>query len=219
MPVALTISELADRSRTPVSSIKFYLREALLPVGDLEAEHRAFYGHRHLRRLQLIQVLRDVGKLPIPVIRDVCKLLDGDGGRDRATVIARVIDALGRKPRGSAPSREVTAARREVIRMLGAKRMRVRSDARSVRDLADALVALRQVIGPEVSASAFEPYLDAMCALATRDFELNKHLVVDSASAAVGATYATVLWEPVLLLLRRIAHEHVAVKTFRRKKA
>jgi hypothetical protein len=53
-----------------------------------------------------------------------------------------------------------------------------------------------------------------MCALAERDFEENKHLVRDAASAALGATFGTVLWEPILILLRRIAHEHVAAKTF-----
>ena len=87
----------------------------------------------------------------------------------------------------------------------------------AVVDLADALVGLRHTLGPDISASVFVPYLEAMCALAEKDFETNKHLVTDAASAAVGATLGTVLWEPILLLLRRIAHEHVAVRTFGRK--
>jgi DNA-binding transcriptional MerR regulator len=209
-----TVSELSEHARTPVSSIKYYLREALLQPGNLEAEHRAFYDHAHVRRLLLIQALRDVAGLPIPAIRDICKQLDGERGRDLARVVGCVIDALGRREAGSAPAH----ARREVVRMLAANGVHVRRHAKSVTDLADALVGLRQVLGTELPASVFEPYLDAMCRLATRDFKANKHLVSDASSAAFGATLATVLWEPILLLLRRIAFEHVAVKTFHPRK-
>jgi DNA-binding transcriptional MerR regulator len=210
---ALTVSDLAARSKTPISSIKFYLREGLLPAGDLEADHRAFYGEVHVRRLYLVQVLRDVAGLAIPAIRDICKLLDGEGGRDLSMVISHVIDALGRRD-PLASGREAAAARREVFDLLHGRGVHVRRNARAVVDLADALLGLRRTLGADVPAEAFVPYLEAMCALAEKDFEANKHLVSDAASAAVGATFGTVLWEPILLLLRRIAHEHVAVKTF-----
>ncbi len=211
-----TVSELAERSRTPLSSIKFYLREGLLPAGDLEASHRAFYGDLHVRRLDLIRVLREVAGLAVPAIRDICKLLDGEGGRDLSKVIAHVIDALGR--RGSlATGREAAAARREVFDMLDERGVHVRRSAKAVVDLADALVGLRRTLGSDVPVEALAPYLDAMCALAERDFEENRHLARDAASAALGATFGTVLWEPILILLRRIAHEHVAVKTFGNK--
>jgi DNA-binding transcriptional MerR regulator len=210
---AFTVSELAELSETPLSSIKFYLREELLPQGDMTATRRAFYGEAHLHRLRLIKVLREVAGLSVPAIRDICTLLDGEGGRDLSRVIAHVIDALGRRE-SPTTGREAAAARRDVIALLDAKGIRVRRNARAVLDLADALVGLRRTLGPEVSASAFVPYLDAMCSLAARDFEDNQHLVTDAASAALGATYGTVLWEPVLLLLRRIAHEHVAAQVF-----
>jgi DNA-binding transcriptional MerR regulator len=210
---ALTVSDLAKRSKTPISSIKFYLREGLLPAGNPEASHRAFYSDAHVRRLYLIQVLRDVAGLAIPVIRDIGKLLDGEGGNDVSNVIAHVIDALGQREALSA-GREAVAARREVFDILYARGLHVRRNAKAVVDLADALLGLRRTLGCDLSAAAFVPYLDAMCALAEKDFETNQHLVVDAASAALGATFGTVLWEPILLLLRRIAHEHVAVKTF-----
>lgn len=209
----LTVSQLVRQSQTPLSTIKFYLREGLLSPGDLQAAHRAFYREAHVQRLRLIQVLREVGRLPIPAIRDICRLLDEEGGRDWARVIAQVIDALGRRePLAHDP--EALGARREVLRLLAAKGIRVRRNSRAVADLASALLGLRRTLGADVSADAFVPYLDAMCALAERDFEANKHLVTSAASAAVGATFATVLWEPVLLLLRRIAHEHITAMMF-----
>jgi DNA-binding transcriptional MerR regulator len=210
---AFTVSELAKRSGTPLSSIKFYLREELLPPANLNASHRAFYSEVHLRRLPVIKVLREVAGLSIPAIREICTLLDGEGSRDLFKVIVHVIDALGRRE-ARAPSRDVLAARKDVLETLEAKGIRVRRNARAVLDLADALVGLRHTLGPDVSASVFLPYLDAMRALAKSDFEANQHLVTDAASAALGATYGTVLWEPVLLLLRRIAHEHEAMQVF-----
>jgi DNA-binding transcriptional MerR regulator len=216
-PERLTVSELAERARTSIPSIKFYVREGILRPGDLSANHRAFYDDTHVRRLRLIHVLRQVGGLGMPSIRDVCKLLDAKGSRRIDTIIAHVIDSLGRRGgRRSVPTEpEAARAHREVLRLLEAREIRVRREASAVADLANALVGLRHVIGPNVSADDFVPYLDAMCALAKQDFESNRHLVTDPASAGVAATFATVLWEPVLILLRRIAHEHVATETFR----
>jgi DNA-binding transcriptional MerR regulator len=206
-----TISELSTCADTPISTIKFYAREGVLPSGNRSAEHRAFYDESHVRRLRVIQALRLVGGLSMTAIREICALLDRDGGVSLGSVVAHVIDALGTRPDGAAaPEPEAMAALREVQRVLDAQGIRVRKSARAVGDLANALVRLRRVFGPDLSAEQFVPYLEAMRALAERDFEVHRGLVTDAASAAVGATFATVLWEPVLLLLRRIAYEHVA---------
>jgi Transposase zinc-binding domain len=50
--------------------------------------------------------------------------------------------------------------------------------------------------------------------VAEQDFAANGHLVTDAASAGIAATFGTVLWEPILLVLRRIAHEDVSARTF-----
>ena len=214
------MSELAGRAGTPVSTIKFYVRERLLSPGNLDAPHRAFYDDSHVRRLQLIGVLRDVAELPLARVKSLCRVLDRDAARDDVSkVIAHVIDAIARRgPVRAATTAEMRAARRQVLEMLAGRGIQVRGTARSVTELAGALVGLRKMLGSGVTAESFVPYLDAMCALAERDFAENRHLVVDAASAAVGATYATVLWEPVLILLRRIAHEHLGVKTFGRNR-
>ncbi len=211
----LTVSQLSERSATPISSIKFYAREGLLPQADLRAPHRAFYDEGHVRRLRLVQALRQVAGLPLDRVRRLCRTIDRARDEGTARVIARVIDAVAR--RGSMPAvtlGELRASRREVLAMLGERGVQVRSGARAVTELAQALVCLRKTIDPAIAADAFLPYLDAMCALAERDVEANRHLVVDATTAAFGATLGTVLWEPVLVLLRRIAFEHVAARTF-----
>ncbi len=124
-------------------------------------------------------------------------------------MIPKTIDALGRR---SKPAPITAEARAEVARFLAKKRVRVRPRARAVADLAASLVVLRAAIGPEVPVDAFEPYLDAMRALAARDFEENAHLVTSKTRGAYAATLAIVLWEPILLVLRRIAFEDVCAR-------
>jgi DNA-binding transcriptional MerR regulator len=216
----LTISELSAASRTSVATIKFYLREGLLPEADLSAERRAFYGEVHLRRLRVIFALRAVGGLSVQTIREICRVLDGRGPRPVPEAVARTMDALARRPK-SGRTREVATARAELLEFLQSKDLRVRPRAGTLVDLAAALVALRHVIGPEVGPRELEPYLDAMCALADRDYRANRHLFADPAAApeaaALAAVLGTVLWEPVLVLLRRVALEHVAQREGKQK--
>ncbi len=212
-----TVSELARKSATPLATIKFYLREGLIPQGNLRAAHRAFYDERHLRRVELVRAMRDIAGLSMTAMRGVCRLLDGEGMRDFVTVVARMIDALGARKGTTRATRAVALARKELLAMLRAQRMRVRKDARVVTDLAVALVAMRRALRSELAADAFVPYLAAMRALTKRDFRVNRHLVTDTASAAFGVTFAIVLWEPVLVLLRRVAFEHETAVAFRKR--
>ncbi|MFC7375566.1 MerR family transcriptional regulator [Brachybacterium sp. GCM10030267] len=58
------------------ASIKYYRREGLLPAGERVTATRQEYGPRHLERLQLIQVLREVADAPIARIRRLTAMLD-----------------------------------------------------------------------------------------------------------------------------------------------
>jgi len=212
----MTVSELARSTRVPVARIKFYLRERLLPAGDLTAERRAFYDQRHAQRLRLIHTLREVAGLGVPAIRALCQQLDAPKG-ELSSVILQVIDALGRSEskRSALSARAQVRAREELLGWLKERGVRVRADAPALAELARALVALRASLHEELSPQAFAPYLDAMLQLAEQDFGAVRHLLSDRTSAGLAATLGTVLYEPVLLLLRRIAHEHVASRAFR----
>ena len=61
----MRISELSERSGIPVASIKFYIREGMLPRGAATSATRAEYGDEHLARLRVIQALSDVRALPL----------------------------------------------------------------------------------------------------------------------------------------------------------
>jgi DNA-binding transcriptional MerR regulator len=73
---AIRLSELSRASAVPVPTIKYYLRERLLPPGRATAANQAEYDDLHVRRLRLIRALRDVGGVPIAAIREVADALD-----------------------------------------------------------------------------------------------------------------------------------------------
>jgi DNA-binding transcriptional MerR regulator len=82
------LNELSSRSGVSTASIKYYLREGLLQPGEAVTATRARYGDAHLRRLHLIQALRQVVGLGIGQIRTI--LSAADGGAPRLDVLAAV---------------------------------------------------------------------------------------------------------------------------------
>jgi DNA-binding transcriptional MerR regulator len=72
------ISELSDRSGLSVQTIKFYIREELLPKGVAAGATRADYDDAHLERLRLIRALREVGDLPVAAIRRILATVDDE---------------------------------------------------------------------------------------------------------------------------------------------
>jgi len=44
------MAELSKTSGVPVATIKFYLRERLLPAGERTGPNQSIYGEQHLRR-------------------------------------------------------------------------------------------------------------------------------------------------------------------------
>ncbi len=89
----------ASRSGVSAASIKFYLREGLLPAGGTVHATRAQYSARHVERLELIQALRRIVGLNIEQIRGLLKM--ADDGAPRLALLAAVqrvvldLDAAG----------------------------------------------------------------------------------------------------------------------------
>lgn len=75
----MRMAELSERSGTPVPTIKYYLREGLLPRGERTGRNQARYSEEHLRRLRLVRALTDVGGLPIAAVREILSRVDSPG--------------------------------------------------------------------------------------------------------------------------------------------
>lgn len=78
-----TISGLSSRAGVPISTIKFYLREGLLPRPAKTGKTRAHYSHRHLERLRFIEKIQTESRMPIRKLREITEMLDASERRER----------------------------------------------------------------------------------------------------------------------------------------
>ena len=106
--------ELSEATATPVATIKFYLREHLLPPGQTVAQTRADYGEAHVRRLGTIRTLRRAVGLSVAQIRGIVGLIDSGAPR------IEVMKALQAEIQGlPAPQPGRTEAGDDVVRRRG----------------------------------------------------------------------------------------------------
>lgn len=201
------MAELSQRSGVSIATIKFYLREGLLPPGTATGRNQADYPEDHLRRLRLIRALIDVGGLTVAAAKKVLQAIDDPAvyGHDLLGVAHYSIAKQSRWDR-SAP--QWLAARREVAERITQLGWRVSSQAAALDQLADAVAAMRE-LGQEDLLSLLDIYAPAMEKLAQKEVEA---VVARGERAAMveGVITGTVLGEAILTALRRLAQEHAS---------
>ena len=101
----MRMRELAERSGASVPTIKFFLREGLLPPVEKSARNVAAYGPVHLDRLRLVGLLHTHGRVSYQAIKGlfdaVQELASWPRERSRAAIIAlldRLHDAAAQDP-------------------------------------------------------------------------------------------------------------------------
>ncbi|WLQ06836.1 MerR family transcriptional regulator [Arthrobacter oryzae] len=88
----MQLKELSGHTGVSAASIKYYLREGLLPAGETVHATRAQYSARHVERLGLIQALRRIVGLNIEQIRGILKMADDGAPRlDLLAAVQRVV--------------------------------------------------------------------------------------------------------------------------------
>ena len=75
----MKISELARTAGLPVATVKYYLRDGLLPPGRSTSATQADYDETHVRRLRLVRALAEIGGLTLADVREVLATLDAPG--------------------------------------------------------------------------------------------------------------------------------------------
>jgi len=111
----LTIDELASETAVPSRTIRFYQQKGLVPSPVMKGRV-AYYGTKHVERLELVAKLQDRG-LRIDAIRELVKRLD-EGSLD-------VNDWLGLDAQLSQPwaeDRPRTMTEAELLALYGSKR-------------------------------------------------------------------------------------------------
>lgn len=199
------ISELSRRAGVPVATVKYYLREGLLPPGETRSATRAAYDDGHVRRLRLIRALVDVAGMRLDQVREVLRVVDDEAAGVLAA-LGSAHTALSPEP-AHQPSVGSTARVAALVRERG---WHLEPDGRHARALAAALDAL-DVAEQPLAEPVLAAYADGAAIMAAADLaELGDRLPEDAATFAVTGT---LLAEPVVVLLRRMAQEDLARRT------
>lgn len=205
----MRISELSRRSGVPVGTIKYYIREGLLPGGERTAQTQAEYDDSHLARLELIRALREGANLSIATLSRVFEVMATRRREDRPTFLSVAIEELTDPveiPEGEEGDYARAAA--QVDQLLD-EEMGWDSDADSPgrADLARALVHIHRYLPGLVSGPTdLIPHAEAMRKLADRAIPDTYDPAADPEGALRFAVLGTALFEPVLLALRKLAH-------------
>jgi DNA-binding transcriptional MerR regulator len=209
--MAMKVSELSDRSGLPVQTIKYYIREGLLPKGAATAATRAEYDDRHLDRLRLIRALREIGDLSIASVKRVVGAVD-DGKVGLHDLLGKAQYALGPVAERHPEDAGWRAARADVDAIVAELGWRVRPDAPTRDLLTQAFVALRR-LGLPIVLTELRPYIEAATIIA--EHEVGAVPIEGERGRAVQTSVATnVLYEQVLLALRRMAQENASARRF-----
>lgn len=208
----MRIAELSRRTAVPVPTIKYYVREGLVPRGELTSRNQATYDDRHERRIRLVRALIDIGGLSVATTRDLLAQLDNpDASTD---------NLLGRTMLNLNPSRERVddetraSAAAQVRALVDGRGWRVDTHDPTLDVLIDLVAALR-ALGEDDLLEILDTYAEAAEKIAAIDLAVvsrreNLESIID------GAVVGTVLGGSMLLALRRLAHIDASGRMFRR---
>ncbi|MGQ5260851.1 MerR family transcriptional regulator [Micromonospora sp. ZYX-F-536] len=205
----MRISDLSRQTGVPVATIKFYLREGLLPPGRPTARNQAQYDEVHRRRLSMIRTLTSLGQLELSAVRELLRALE-DEGRCLPELFAMVSRAL--PPVDTAKDQaETSTEQARVTAFIDSLGWKVEPDA-SARAILSQVLAAMDRLNCGQGVEFFEPYAKAAEQHASRELDLlgKRDEGCDRASAIVRA----ILVDVANTALRRMAYEHLVKQRF-----
>ncbi|MEU4065114.1 MerR family transcriptional regulator [Streptomyces wedmorensis] len=195
----MRIAELSRATGVSTATIKYYIREGLLPSGLLTSSNQARYTEDHVHRLRLIRALLDLGGLTISRIRSIVTALDDpDDTFDPGAMTADrsytgPLSPLTADPRTVATVRSLTERQGWNAPVDG-------PEFAVVVELLDILCEL----GQERFADRLDDYAEAAERVAAVDEEVLRSCD-DARSRAESLVVGTVLGDSLLSALRRLA--------------
>jgi DNA-binding transcriptional MerR regulator len=204
------ISELSERTGVPVPTIKYYLREGLLPEGDKRTPRLTEYDDRHVRRLGLLRVLRDVGDVPVEGLKRLVAATETRGTVHDLFAVAA--DALAPAPPAPGPGRAETRAMADAV-IAHAGWDRVREDSVDRDNLAATLEMVGSFDTHPRDPAEIAPYVAMADRLARHEIaNLDDHK--DRVGLLEEMIVGQVVFASVLTTLRRLAEEHHSHERF-----
>ncbi|MDC2958612.1 MerR family transcriptional regulator [Streptomyces gilvifuscus] len=211
----MRLAELSERSGVSTATIKYYLREGLLPPGRQINATTAEYDEEHLRRLRLVRAMIQVGRIPVTTVREVLGHVDDDS-LGRTIRLGAALWALPQVPEPDEEDEYVRAAHREIGALLdrlgwrNAKRLSPLSPA--YRSLVVGVAAFRR-LGYGWGAEQLAPYAELMHRTAVLDLDTMEAYPSEPERVEF-AVLGAILNEPVLRALHRLAQEEESARRY-----
>lgn len=205
----MRMSQLSTASGVPVATIKYYLREGLLPAGVATSANQTDYSDEHVRRLKLIRALIQIGGLTVATARTVLEAVDTPdlplthifGVAQHSISGADLYDPV-----------EDGSGTAKVAALIERRGWAVEADNPGARGAARVLDAYERIGHPEL-AEIWDGYADGAELIATADLEAIARLSEVSAMAET-VVVGTVLGDALVASLRRMAQAHVSFQMF-----
>ena len=203
----MRIAQLSRTSGVPVATVKYYLRERLLHDGKLTSPTQAQYDESHVERLRLVVALLGPGGLSVAAARRVLDALADPPASTHELLGVAHHAVLGPPPAEDPDLTDVCAlVHRWGWQVHDQDRATLAALAVALQGLADA--------GFELPAERLDHYARSMAEVAAVELAATP---TESPEAAVRyVVLGTVLVEPLLLALRRLAQQDASARRFGR---
>lgn len=208
------MAELSAKAGVPVATIKYYLREGLLPPGERTSPNQARYDDGHVQRIKLIRALMEVGGLSLATVGEVLAAVDaGDESPHHILGIAQQGITTSRQ---LADDEEARTWALTTVQELAGRRGWPCKDKED--PVVEALVGVLCTIR-ELGHGWYLEKLDAYAEVADRTADLDLRGIegIDSLERIIEiAVVETVLGDRLLSLLRRLAQQRASKAHFAR---
>src|SRR6266496_6107102 len=205
----MRIAELSRQSGVPVATIKYYVREGLMPRGERTSPNQAEYDDRHVRRLRLIRALVEAGDLSIAATRDVLASIDSPGKTLHET-LGKAQYAVTPRLQGDVDEESWAVASRQVEELVRRRGWQVTATSPAWLLLTQVLATLHS-LGQDDLAGLLDRYADAAEELAEAEVRcvLSRP---DVESILEGVVIGTTLGDTILAATRRLAQANVSAR-------
>jgi DNA-binding transcriptional MerR regulator len=205
----MRMSELSTTTGVAVPTLKFYLREGLLPAGERTSPNQAQYDDRHVERVRLVRALLEIGGLSVAQAAAVVRALDDDlplttvfGAAQRAVTVPA--------PLGSGVGED---GAERIAALCALRGWRVHTENPGLEIAARVIDAYGELGLGHISDGALDPYADAADLVARADLDAVARST-DLTQMVEVVVVGTVLGDALFAGLRRIAQEVESTRRF-----
>lgn len=202
------ISELSRQAGVPLSAVKYYQREGLIPEGERTAPNQVLYSAAHVQRVRLVRALLETGGLSVAAAKEVVAILDAENAPIAETL--RVAQHAMSTTRSTQPASDEARAR---VRQLSTSlQWRVSNENPGIDVAARAIDGL-DAIGFEPPEGYLSAYAAAAASAASADLQaLQTRAAPDEIAELM--VVGTALGDVLFAGLRRLAQENATHAVF-----